>query len=139
MGIANHMRQLESSVDINEDVVLVGALCHDLGKCWELDPENQKRWSADPSRVGDASLRHPVYGAHIALMAGLPESIAHIAACHSAEGEKVVRSLECNIVCSADEAWWKMTAAAGVLEPDSIKGLIKRFEPRSLQEAFAHE
>ena len=139
VGIAKHMKVLEPKVDINEDVVLVGALCHDLGKAWELDPVNQKRWSADPSRVGDASLRHPVYGAHIALIAGLPESIVHIAACHSAEGEKVVRSLECNIVVAADETWWKMTAASGILKEESVKGLIKRFEPRHLHEAFAHE
>ena len=138
-GIAKHMRDLEKSVDIDDDVVLVGALCHDLGKPFEMDAENTKRWSADPSRVGYASMRHPIFGAHVAMLAGLPESIVHIAACHSAEGEKVVRSLECNIVVSADETWWKMTAAAGILKEDTIKGLIKRFEPRHLHEAFANE
>ena len=139
VGIANHMRELEKNVDINDDFVLVGALCHDLGKAWELDPVNQERWAADPSRVGDASMRHPIFGAAIAMMAGLPEGVTHIVACHSAEGEKVVRSLECNIVVQADEAWWKMTAASGVLKEESVKGLIKRFEPRHLHEAFAHE
>jgi putative nucleotidyltransferase with HDIG domain len=139
VGIAKHMKVLVPKVDINEDVVLVGALCHDLGKAWELDPVNQKRWGDDPSRVGFASMRHPIYGAYIALTAGLPESVCHIVACHSAEGEKVVRSLECHIVVSADETWWKMTAASGLLKEETVKGLIKRFEPRSLQEAFENE
>jgi hypothetical protein len=58
---------------------------------------------------------------------------------HSAEGEKVVRSLECHIVVSADEVWWRMTAAAGILKEETVKGLIKRFEPRHLNEAFANE
>jgi DNA mismatch repair ATPase MutS len=84
-------------------------------------------------------MRHPIFGAHVAMIAGLPKSIVHIAARHSAEGEKVVRSLECNIVVSADETWWKMTAASGILKEETIKGLIKRFEPPSLQEAFQHE
>lgn len=106
--------------DIDRDVVIAGGLCHDVGKAWECDPQNQARWQADGSRVGRPSLRHPVYGAHICLMAGLPESVAHIAACHSPEGDNVKRSLECVIVHEADVTWWKTVAATGMVRDDTV-------------------
>lgn len=133
VDLATQMKALDPGVDIDDDVLLAGALCHDLGKPWEFDPGNQQRWRSDASRVGAASLRHTIYGAHIALIAGLPESIAHIACCHSAEGNNVIRSLECRIIHHADETWWTTAAACGLIEEDSIKGAIKRFEPRPLK------
>ena len=93
--------------------MLCGALCHDIGKAWECDPVNQERWKSDPTVVGRPSLRHPVYGAHICLMAGLPEEIAHIAVAHSPEGDNVKRSLECIVVHQADVAWWTIAAVGG--------------------------
>lgn len=131
--MAAQMRDLNQAVDIDDDILLAGALLHDLGKPFEMDPENVARWQADPSRDGMLPLRHTIYGAHIALAAGLPISIAHICACHSAEGENVVRSLECSIIHLADEAWWKTTAFAGLLEESTVRGLLKKFEPRPLK------
>lgn len=120
---------------IDRDVVICGGLCHDVGKAWECDPENQKRWRADASLVGRPSLRHPVYGAHICLTVGLPESIAHIAACHSPEGDNVRRSLECIIVHEADVAWWKISAASGLTQDGTIPDHFARmFEPRRARE-----
>lgn len=106
--------------DIDRDVIIAGGLCHDVGKAWECDPENQARWRADGSRVGRPSLRHPVYGAYICLLAGLPESVVHIAACHSPEGDNVKRSLECVIVHEADVTWWKTVSATGLVRPDTV-------------------
>jgi len=34
---------------VNRDVVLAGALLHDVGKAWEFEPDNLKRWAADKS------------------------------------------------------------------------------------------
>src|ERR1700750_477536 len=45
-------------VSINRDVVLCGALCHDVGKCYEFDPDNQARWAEDPAATGQPTLRH---------------------------------------------------------------------------------
>lgn len=119
---------------IDRDVVICGALCHDVGKAWECDPKNQVRWSSDTSLVGHPSLRHPVYGAHICLSVGLPEAIAHIAACHSPEGDNVKRSLECLIVHEADVAWWTISAASGLAQPDSLpEKFSKKFNPRKLR------
>jgi len=134
MNLASHLKLLDPNVDIDEDILLAGALCHDLGKPFEFDPINRTRWKADPSRTGFPPYRHSVYGAHIALVAGLPEAIAHIAVGHSMEGDNVVRSLECNLVHYADEIWWKSTAAAGLIDEKSMEGILKNFASRPLKD-----
>ena len=126
--MVDHFAEFFPEADINRDVVLAGALCHDIGKAWECDPVNQARWHADPTIVGRPSLRHPVYGAHICLIAGLPEEIAHIAVAHSPEGDNVKRSLECIVVHQADVAWWTIAAVSGLIEEDTfIPSLTKHF------------
>ena len=123
---------------IDRDVIIAGGLCHDVGKAFECDPRNQERWKADASLVGRPSLRHPIYGAHICLTAGLPESVAHIAACHSPEGDNVKRSLECIIVHEADVAWWTISAASGLTQDGTIPDhFMKKFEPRKARVASA--
>lgn len=101
---------------VDMDEVIAGGLCHDLGKPFEFDAANQARWQADPSVTGWPSIRHPVYGVHIALSVGLPEKIAHIAGAHSMEGENVRRSLVATIVHYADYAFWRILETAGVLK-----------------------
>jgi putative nucleotidyltransferase with HDIG domain len=127
----DHFAEVFPEANIDRDIVLCGALCHDIGKAWECDPDNQARWAADPTVVGKPSLRHPVYGAHICLMAGLPEEIAHIAVAHSPEGDNVKRSLECIVVHQADVTWWTIAAVSGLIEEDTfIESLTKHFLPR---------
>ena len=113
-------------IPVRRDIVVAGGLCHDIGKAWEFDPENRKRWLANPRATGLPSLRHSIYGAHICLTAGLPEEIAHIAAAHSGEGELLVRSLENTIVHFADIAYWSIMLAGGVIDPATIAGKYKR-------------
>jgi putative nucleotidyltransferase with HDIG domain len=129
--MVDHFAGFFPEADIDRDVVLAGALCHDIGKAWECDPVNQKRWHDDPTKVGKPSLRHPVYGAHICLMAGLPEEIAHIAVAHSPEGDTVKRSLECIVVHQADVAWWTIAAVGGLIVEDTfIPSMTRHFLPR---------
>lgn len=120
LGYLDYFRDVFPQAEIDRDIVIAGGLCHDVGKTFECDPENLRRWSADGSRVGRPSLRHPIYGAHICLLAGLPEAVAHIAACHSPEGDNVKRSLECVVVHEADVTWWKIAAGAGLVRPETI-------------------
>lgn len=120
-------------VVVNRDVVVAGALCHDLGKTYEFDPANQKRWKADSTRVGDPPFRHSVYGVHIALTAGLPEEIAHICLGHSREGVFITLSTECNIVREADHIWWTVACSLGMLEPNSIASAGPKMRPRKLR------
>ena len=109
--IAEEMVSLFPEFRYNKDILIAGAMCHDIGKVWEFDPENVKRWKADPRATGMPSLRHPGYGIHICLTMGLPEDVAHMAAAHSGEGELLVRSLENTILHWADYTFWRVVEA----------------------------
>ncbi len=114
--IAKELADTFPQFNVDMDEVIAGGLCHDLGKPFEFDAANQERWKSDPRVTGWPSIRHPVYGVHIALSVGLPEKIAHIAGAHSMEGENVRRSLVGTIVNHADYAFWRILESAGVLK-----------------------
>jgi putative nucleotidyltransferase with HDIG domain len=114
--IAEEMTSLFPAMKVNRDLLLAGCLCHDIGKVWEFDPENVRRWRADPRKTGKPSLRHPGYGIHICLTMGLPEEVAHMAAAHSGEGELLIRSLENTILHWADYTFWMVVDAGGQLD-----------------------
>ena len=101
--------------DVDIDEVIAGGLCHDLGKPFEYNEENRSRWSSDPAATGFPSIRHTMYGVHIALSAGLPEKIAHIAGAHSMEGQFLKRSLAGEIIHYADEAYWRILAKTDIV------------------------
>lgn len=117
VAMAKELMETFPQFNVDIDEVLAGGLCHDLGKPFEFDAANQERWKSDPGVTGWPSVRHPVYGVHMALSAGLPEKIAHIAGAHSMEGENVKRSLAATIVNHADYAFWRILEAGGVLKP----------------------
>jgi putative nucleotidyltransferase with HDIG domain len=119
-------RSHRDQIAVKRDIVVAGGLCHDIGKAWEFDPENQVRWRDNPRAKGLPSLRHSVYGAHLCLTVGLPEEVAHIAAAHSGEGELLVRSLEATIVHFADIGYWSIMLAGGVIDPATIAGKYRR-------------
>jgi len=52
MAIAREMGDISEGFDLDMDEVIAGGLCHDLGKPFEFDPENQARWEADPRTSG---------------------------------------------------------------------------------------
>jgi putative nucleotidyltransferase with HDIG domain len=133
MKMADDFLEHYPEVVINRDICVAGALCHDLGKTYQFDPANLKRWRDDPSKVGEPTFRHSVYGVHIALTAGLPEEIAHICLGHSKEGPFITLSAECNIVRQADHAWWTVACGLGLLEPDSIAEAGPKMKPRRLR------
>ena len=118
MLIADEMMTMFPDLKINRDVLIAGALCHDVGKPWEFDPKNQVRWKEAPRAAGFPSIRHPAYGVHVCLSVGLPEAVAHMAGAHSGEGELVVRSLENTVLHHADYAFWHTLEAGGLLRSD---------------------
>lgn len=122
MKIADEMSALYPELEIDRDIVIAGGICHDIGKPWEFDPENRKRWEQNPKRAGKPSIRHPAFGAHICLTAGLPEEVAHIATGHSGEGELIQRSLENTIIHYADHAFWHVLLAGNLIKPETIPG-----------------
>jgi putative nucleotidyltransferase with HDIG domain len=126
LALAEQLQAQLPELEVDRDLLIAGALCHDVGKPWEFDPENRRRWQADPRAAGLPSIRHPAFGVHVCLTVGLPEAVAHCAAAHSGEGELVVRSLENTIVHHADYAFWGICRAGGLLVPESIAELRVR-------------
>jgi putative nucleotidyltransferase with HDIG domain len=120
IGIMEGMEKVFGPLGIDHDVVIAGALVHDVGKSFEFSPKNRSRWEKDKGRYGCPSIRHPIYGAHLALKVGLPEEIVHIVAVHSRdrEGACVTPSLEALIVQYADIIVWKVGEGCGLIEGD---------------------
>ena len=120
---------------VDRDIILAGGLCHDIGKTWEFDPENLKRWRERGDRYGEPSFRHSAYGTHVCLSVGLPEEIGHICMGHSLEGAHIGHSTECYIIRQADHAWWHVAAALDLCRPDTIgfAGPNLRVRPLGIQ------
>jgi putative nucleotidyltransferase with HDIG domain len=121
LQIADTFIAQRPEVSIDRDVVLCGALCHDVGKCYEFDPENLARWEQDPAATGQPTLRHTVFGTYVCLAVGLPEEIAHIACAHSLEGLNIGVSSERMIVRHADHTYWSVAGTLGLLTPESLR------------------
>lgn len=115
-GLADGLEAVHGDIGIDRDLLWACALCHDVGKPFEFSHANQARWQNDVGAAGFPSIRHSVYGVHVALTVGLPEAVAHTAGAHSAEGELIKRSLENTLVNSADHAYWAAMERAGQLE-----------------------
>jgi 23S rRNA maturation-related 3'-5' exoribonuclease YhaM len=105
---------------IDWNVLMAGAVCHDVGKPYEFDPVNRARWATEPAESGVPTFRHSVFGMHVCLMVGLPEEVAHIAVGHSFEGQYMGVSAECMIIRQADHGWWHVAGALGLITPESI-------------------
>ena len=116
ISIADTMLEMFPRLPIDRDLLLACALCHDVGKPFEFDPENQSRWSSNPASSGFPAIRHTLFGTHVCLTLGLPEEVCHAAGCHSGEGELVKRSLHVTIVHHADYAFWAALETAQQLE-----------------------
>lgn len=103
---------LQATLDLDRDLLLAAALCHDLGKPYEYNPQKRAEWELNPHEKGLPCLRHTMYGVYIALTVGLPEQVAHACGCHSPEGRFVRRSLGTTVVHFADEAFWNILESA---------------------------
>ena len=101
---------------IDRDLLVACALCHDVGKPFEFDPQNQKRWAQNPAAVGFPAIRHTQYGTYVCMTIGLPEEVCHAAGSHSGEGELVQRSLHVTILHHADYAFWEALRVGGQLQ-----------------------
>jgi putative nucleotidyltransferase with HDIG domain len=118
MGIADALAGQFPELPLDRDIMIAGALCHDVGKPYEFDPVKRAQRKELPSKAGWPGLRHPPYGLHVCLSVGLPEEVAHIACGHSFEGQVLVRSPECTVVHYADMAYWQTLRIAGLMIDD---------------------
>lgn len=93
-------------VEFDYDVVICGALLHDVGKY----PEVVAGENGCPRYSAQAKLmRHPLMGAILAAEEGLPEKIVHIIATHSFEGERSFHTAESQFVRSVDDLVFRMS------------------------------
>lgn len=97
------------SMSINRDVLISGALVHDVGKLLEFE---KKQGFFVKSPTG-ALLRHPFSGVFLAERAGLPPEVIHIIAVHAHEGDAGYRSAEAIIVNHCDFAIFESLKAKG--------------------------
>ena len=86
------------NVDFSRDVVIAGALLHDIGKLTEFVCVDGKAVHGDNYQL----MRHPLSGALIASEAGLPDKIVHLIATHSFEGDKSYQTPESKFVRALD-------------------------------------
>lgn len=84
--------------DLDMDVLIAGALLHDVGKLLEYERVDGRVQKSSMGHI----IRHPVSGAALATMAGLPDSVVSIIAAHSKEGEFVERIPEAIVVHHCD-------------------------------------
>jgi putative nucleotidyltransferase with HDIG domain len=129
LAIAREIKTMFPDFDIDFDEVIASGLCHDLGKPFEYSSKNRKRWGENTGLYGFPAFRHSVYGAHIALSAGLPETVAHAIGAHSKEGSHLTRSVVGALIHYADVVFW------GILDKALI--LTDRMPPE-MQAQLAH-
>ena len=85
-------------IRLDRDVLLSGALLHDVGKLFEYMREDGRFVKSDEGKL----LRHPISGAAFASKYGIPDEVLHIIAAHSKEGDGLRRTIEAVIVNHAD-------------------------------------
>ena len=97
--IADVLRdEYKDRISINRDILLSGALLHDVGKLFEYEREDSRFVKSEEGKL----LRHPISGAAFASQFGIPQEVLHIIAAHSKEGDGARRTVEAVIVNHAD-------------------------------------
>jgi putative nucleotidyltransferase with HDIG domain len=92
------MDMYKGRMKIDKDVLLSGALLHDVGKLFEYEKHKGVYKKSEEGRL----LRHPISGAAFAYKYDLPQDVLHIIACHSKEGDGARKTVEAFIVNHAD-------------------------------------
>ncbi|MFB6166376.1 MAG: HD domain-containing protein [Haloarculaceae archaeon] len=80
---------------IDRDVVLAGALVHDVSKLYEFD-------GGERTAIGGL-LGHPHYGVAVVDAAGLPVDVAHVVLAHTDRTAVEPATIEAEVVRRADE------------------------------------
>lgn len=95
-------------VEVDRDLLLAGALVHDVSKLAEFDGH-------DETPVGDL-LGHPYWGVHVVASAGLPVELAHVVLAHTRRTNVEPASLEAELVSRADKVAANAIRAAHVTD-----------------------
>jgi putative nucleotidyltransferase with HDIG domain len=110
VAVANALAEVVPDIKLDKDILIAGALLHDVGKAFEYDPARVAVWRRHPQEAGYPSIRHPIYGVHLGLSTNLPETILHIIGAHASEGTVVRRSLENTLISAVDVLFWDLVS-----------------------------
>lgn len=91
-------RYQEHGYSLNYDILMAGALLHDVGKLIEYE---KTATGFIKSKLGK-NLRHPFSGTALAVSNGIPYEVSHIIANHAKEGDGTLRSPEAVVVNKID-------------------------------------
>lgn len=105
--VADALTERGYAVDL--DLVIAGALVHDVSKPYEFD-------DGAVSETGRL-VPHPHYGVHLTAEAGLPVAIQHVVLSHSGRGAVEPATLEAEIVARADEIVSRATRLGARTDP----------------------
>ncbi len=98
-NVANMAYQVgKTRDDVDMDILIAGALLHDVGKLIEYEKRDGKVVKSEFGRY----MRHPAIGAAMAMELGMDMKIVNIIMAHSKEGEMVERCNEAIIVHHCD-------------------------------------
>ncbi len=95
VGLVDSLAERRSTLEVDLDTVVAGALVHDVSKLYEFD-------GMEPTEIDDL-LGHPHFGVAVAARADLPAEILHIVLSHSHRTAVEPATLEAEIVRRADE------------------------------------
>ena len=87
-----------SALSLHRDVLIAGALLHDVGKLLEMEEED----GVFKKTAAGKLVRHPFSGVALADANGLPAEVLHIIGTHSKEGDPYKRTPEAIILNYAD-------------------------------------
>jgi putative nucleotidyltransferase with HDIG domain len=87
-----------SALSLDRDVLIAGALLHDVGKLLEMEEKD----GVFKKTAAGKLVRHPFSGVALADANGLPAEVLHIIGTHSKEGDPYKRTPEAIILHYAD-------------------------------------
>jgi len=118
-ALADELLARRPGLGLDRDIVVAGALVHDISKLYEFSPEGA---AAGDGRAADATdadatdddrssvgtdyydlLGHPYVGVHVCEAAGLPVALSHIVLSHTGRTSVEPATPEAEVVKRADE------------------------------------
>ena len=88
----------QGKLALNRDILLAGALLHDVGKLLEMEESGGSFRKSPEGKL----VRHPFSGVALADANGIPPEVQHIIGTHSKEGDPYKRTPEAVVVHLAD-------------------------------------
>lgn len=86
---------------IDMDRLVAGGLLHDVGKLLEIESDGAGGFRKS---LNGKCARHPISGAILTAMAGLPDELVNTVACHAKEGDGRPQVIETVLIHQADFA-----------------------------------